>query len=106
MANPYIGKIPNPPAKAGSISVRISTWKGKNHYKAGTITRKMENGSMRAEQIIVGSQNWSSGGNDYNDENLISIQNLNSDVKAAKMFNQEFDTRLWVQSRDERPRVR
>lgn len=105
MANPYIGKIPNPPAKAGTISVRISTWKGKNHYKAGTITRKMANGTMRAEQIILGSQNWSSGGNDYNDENLISIQNLNSDVKAAKMFNQEFDTRLWMKSRDERPRV-
>lgn len=102
MNNPYIGKVGVAPAKAGSISVRISTWTGKNHYKAGTLTRKLPNGQMRAEEIIVGSQNWSSGGNDNNDENLISIQNLNSDVKAAKMFNQEFDTRLWVKSREEK----
>lgn len=105
MKNPYIGKVVNPPEKPGSISVRISTWKGKNHYKAGTLTRRHADGSMRAEQIIVGSQNWSSGGNDQNDENLISIQNLEKDVKAAAMFNKEFDTRLWIKSRDERPRL-
>jgi phosphatidylserine/phosphatidylglycerophosphate/cardiolipin synthase-like enzyme len=105
MKNPYVGKIANPPAKIGSISVRISTWKGKNHYKVGTLTRKLSDGSMRAEQIILGSQNWSSGGNDQNDENLISIQNLQNDVKAAAMFNKEFDNRLWVKSRDERPRL-
>jgi len=105
MDNPYIGKILNAPKKPGSISVRISTWKGKNHYKAGTITRRLDNGTLRAEQIIVGSQNWSSGGNDYNDENLISIQNTDKDVEAAVLFNKEFDTRLWVKSRDERPRL-
>jgi len=105
MDNPYIGKILNAPKKAGSISVRISTWKGKNHYKAGTITRRLDNGTLRAEQIIVGSQNWSSGGNDYNDENLVSIQNTDKDVEAAVLFNKEFDTRLWVKSRDERPRL-
>lgn len=105
MKNPYIGKVANPPSKLGAISVRISTWKGKNHYKVGTLTRKLSNGSLRAEQIILGSQNWSSGGNDANDENLISIQNLGKEVKAAAMFNKEFDTRLWVKSRDERPRI-
>lgn len=105
MKNPYIGKVANPPAKTGAISVRISTWKGKNHYKVGTLTRKLADGTMRAEQIILGSQNWSSGGNDANDENLISIQNLQKDVKAAAMFNKEFDNRLWVKSRDERPRL-
>lgn len=103
MNNPYIGKISKAPAKPGTISVRISTWAGKNHYKAGTLTRRMADGSMRAEQIIVGSQNWSSGGNDFNDENLISIQNLSHEVKAATMFNKEFDTRLWAKSKDERP---
>ncbi|MFA6237846.1 MAG: phospholipase D-like domain-containing protein [Bacteriovorax sp.] len=102
MNNPYIGKISSPPVKPGNISVRISTWKGKNHYKAGTLTRRLPDGEMHAEQIIVGSQNWSGGGNDANDENLISIQNLASDVPAAKMFNQEFDTRLWAKSREER----
>ena len=102
MPNPYIGKVGSD-VTPGKISYRVSTWTGKNHYKAGTLTRKRADGSMHAEQIIVGSQNWSSGGNDYNDENLISIQNLETDVKAAEMFNHEFDTRLWVKSKDEKP---
>ena len=77
MKNPYIGRVGLPSGTLpGAISVRSSTWKGKNHYKVGSLSRKMPNGEMRAEQIIVGSQNWSSGGNDNNDENLISIQNL------------------------------
>lgn len=105
MENPYLGKVANPPKNPGTISVRISTWKGKNHYKAGTLTRRLADGRLHAEQIIVGSQNWSSGGNDYNDENLISIQNLEKDVPAAAMFNKEFDTRLWAKSKDERPRL-
>lgn len=105
MENPYLGKVAVIPKKPGTISVRISTWKGKNHYKAGTLTRRLSDGRLHAEQIIVGSQNWSSGGNDYNDENLISIQNLEKDVQAAAMFNHEFDTRLWVKSKDERPRL-
>lgn len=104
MKNPYLGKIKSPPAKAGNIFVKVSTWAGKNHYKAGTLSRRLPSGAMLAEQIILGSQNWSSGGNDKNDENLISIQNLKRDVVAAKMFNQEFDNHLWVKSRNERPR--
>lgn len=101
MENPYANKFENVGVKPGKISYRVSTWTGKNHYKAGTLTRKLANGKMLPEQIIVGSQNWSSGGNDFNDENLISIQNLNYGVKAAAMFNTEFDTRLWVKSKEE-----
>lgn len=101
MPNPYIKKDVTP----GKITVRVSTWTGKNHYKAGTLTRRQPDGSMLAEQIIVGSQNWSSGGNDFNDENLVAIQNLKSDVEAAKLFNHEFDTRLWVKSKEEKPRT-
>ena len=101
MPNPYINKFDNVGVTPGKISYRVSTWTGKNHYKAGTLTRRLGNGLMRPEQIIVGSQNWSSGGNDYNDENLISIQNINYGVKAAEMFNTEFDTRLWVKSKEE-----
>jgi hypothetical protein len=105
MKNPYIGRVGLASnEKIGAITVRSSTWKGKNHYKVGTLTRRQINGEMKAEQIIVGSQNWSGGGNDSNDENLISIQNLKDDVKAAKMFNHEFDTRLWIKSREEKPR--
>lgn len=103
MQNPYIGKT-GYKGTPGKISYRVSTWTGKNHYKAGTLSRRQTDGSYKAEQIIVGSQNWSSGGNDYNDENLVSIQNLNSDVKAAAMFNHEFDTRLWPKSKEEKAR--
>ena len=106
MKNPYLGKVGlTADQKAGAISVRVSTWPGKNHYKVGTLTRRQINGKMNAEQIIVGSQNWSSAGNDNNDENLLSIQNLQTDVPAAKIFNHEFDTRLWVKSRAEKPRI-
>lgn len=101
MTNPYINKFDNVGVTPGKISYRVSTWSGKNHYKAGTLTRKLANGKMRAEQIIVGSQNWSAGGNDYNDENLISIQNLKTDVKSAVLFNNEFDNRLWEKSKEE-----
>lgn len=101
MENPYANKFENVGVTPGKISYRVSTWTGKNHYKAGTLTRRLGNGKMRPEQIIVGSQNWSSGGNDFNDENLISIQNLNYGVKAAAMFNTEFDTRLWEKSKEE-----
>lgn len=103
MPNPYIKKLSDQGIKPGKISVRVSTWPGKNHYKAGTITRKKADGSMVAEELIVGSQNWSGGGNDFNDENLISIQNTILGVKAAQLFNHEFDTRLWVKSREEKP---
>lgn len=103
MPNPYIGKVGLPSGvQPGAITVRTSNWKGKNHYKVGSLSRKLLNGKMRAEQIIIGSQNWSSGGNDYNDENLISIQNLSSDVESAKAFNHEFDNRLWIKSRPAR----
>jgi phosphatidylserine/phosphatidylglycerophosphate/cardiolipin synthase-like enzyme len=104
MPNPYIGNLNIGNINPGKISYRVSTWTGKNHYKAGSLTRRLANGSMHAEQIIVGSQNWSSGGNDYNDENLVSIQNLKTDVVAAAKFNEEFDTRLWLKSKEERPK--
>lgn len=82
--------------------MKLSTWAGKNHYKVGSLTRRHAQGEMIAEEIILGSQNWSSGGNDFNDENLVSIQNVRSGVPAAKQFNDEFDRRLWVKSAFER----
>lgn len=53
----------------------------------------------------MGSQNWSGGGNDSNDENLISILNFNKDIQAAKLFNNEFDNHLWIKSREEKARL-
>ncbi len=97
MPNPYTRFVKRNGAP-GKILVRTSTWEGKNHYKVGTLTRKLPTGEMFAEQIIVGSQNWSSGGNDANDENLMSIQNLVTPVRAAELFNQEFDNHIWKES--------
>lgn len=97
MPNPYAGKL-TPNVKPGKITVKISGWQGKNHHKVGTLTRKLPGGKWFAEQIIVGSQNWSSGGNDSNDENLVSIQNKSKQVPAAVAFNKEFETHLWKNS--------
>lgn len=83
---------------ADAIQVRVNTWPGLNHYKVGSLTRNDGDSKKAvAEEIIIGSQNWSTDGNDDNDENLISIQNF-SGVPAAKAFNTEFDSHLWVKS--------
>lgn len=100
--NPYLDKVVRENGvQPGTITVRSSTWDGKNHYKVGTLTRALPNGKKLAEQIILGSQNWSSGGNDHNDENLLAVQNLNTNVPAAVEFNKEFDSHLWPNSRPE-----
>lgn len=97
--NPFLDLIH--PRVPGSIQVRVSTWSGKNHYKAGSLSRKQSNGSVRTEELIFGSQNWSSGGNDENDENVVSIQNLRRPVPSADAFNDEFDHHLWTEAREE-----
>ena len=110
--NPYLGKVGLPDwIQPGKISIKVSNWDGKNHYKVGSLTRgvvdytlKTITPAVHAESIVIGSQNWSSGGNDENDENLISIQNKSKDVDAAVKFNQEFDTHLWPLGRIEGPR--
>ncbi len=104
--NPYIGKVglTSSQSVGRAVFVRISGWAGKNHYKAATLTRSTKDSKGRAvmhpEEYIVGSQNWSSGGNDKNDENLISIQSLSPSVPvvSAAGFNAEFDKRLWTSS--------
>ncbi len=107
MPNPYLDKVARPEGVApGKISVRISKWEGKNHYKVGSLSRLQANGSYIDEQIIIGSQNWSSGGNETNDENLVAIMNVKESVPSAKAFNHEFDTRLWPGSREAGPRRR
>ena len=97
--NPYLKHTETTLKTAGTLEVRVSNWEGKNHYKTGTLERRQEDGSYIVEQIIVGSQNWSTGGNDHNDENLISIQHFTKNVIAGQTFNSEFDDQLWKNSR-------
>lgn len=92
----------NPYEQGSNIEIRTSTWKGMNHHKTATLTRKLKNGNMSAEIFIIGSQNWSLSGNDENDENMISIRNLERDIPAALAFNEHFDERLWVKSVDKK----
>ncbi len=95
-ASPYAipGQVP------GKLQFYFSTWKGLNHHKTATITRRQPDGSMLAEILLVGSQNWSAKGNDENDENMLSIRNRVSGVPAAQAFNEEFDSRILPAARD------
>jgi phosphatidylserine/phosphatidylglycerophosphate/cardiolipin synthase-like enzyme len=86
-ANPYMEALCKSGVRPGNLSIKVSGWEGKNHYKAGTLTRK----TGVVEAMIVGSQNWSNGGNDSNDENMVSIQNKRIGVRMGRQFNLEFE---------------
>ncbi len=73
-------------------------WK-QNHQKIGLLLRNI-GGHYRAEQLIVGSQNWSSSGNDKNDENLIALRNENEGLRAGSAFDEHFSTFLWPRAVD------
>ncbi len=86
--NPYTdNETPN-------FEFRIENWSKWNHMKIATLTRR--NGL--AEVITVGSQNWSSSGNNKNDENVVTVRNLTRDVPAAVAFNKFFDDNIWTRS--------
>ena len=99
-ANLLDGKNPYDPSGASSanIEVRLSGWRGLNHHKTGVLLRNLGGGKYRAEEIILGSQNWSGEGNDTNDENMIAIRNRFQDVPAAAAFAKEFDEHIWKAS--------
>lgn len=86
------------PSATHNVEIRLSTWNKLNHHKTATLTRTLPNGKTRAEVLIVGSQNWSSSGNDQNDENNLTIRNTATGVEAAEQFNEHFDRRLWPAS--------
>ncbi|MBS1983324.1 MAG: hypothetical protein JST16_04055 [Bdellovibrionales bacterium] len=94
--NPYVDRVDRQGTPVGKLDIRLSGWNGLNHLKVGTLTRKLSDGSERAEVIALGSQNWSESGNDSNDENMLTIRNRSKDLKLAADFNQFFDSKLWV----------
>lgn len=91
-ANPYAEKT------LGSVQVRKNDWKGLNHHKTATLTRRLSDGSYQPEVIVIGSQNWSQTGNDINDENMVTIRNKTKVLSIMSAFNAEFDERLWPSS--------
>jgi phosphatidylserine/phosphatidylglycerophosphate/cardiolipin synthase-like enzyme len=101
---PYNLSQPNPYAIAGQapgkLAYYFSTWRGLNHHKTATITRRLPGGGHVAEILLVGSQNWSATGNDENDENMLVIRNRAHGVPAAQAFNDEFDRHLVPAARD------
>ncbi|MES2801530.1 MAG: phospholipase D-like domain-containing protein [Bdellovibrionota bacterium] len=90
----------NPYAKnpKGSVEVRKNNWSGLNHHKSATLSRRQADGSLRAEIIVVGSQNWSQTGNDINDENMLTVRNKTKELDVMRAFNQEFDQKMWPSS--------
>lgn len=109
MKNPVANVFEQNPYAVGSrmktalpISTRISTWlnNGLNHHKTASLTRHLSGGKYRVETLIVGSQNWSASGNDGNDENMVTIRNLKTDVAGGLEFNQDFDQNLWPLAQD------
>lgn len=66
-----------------------NSWK-QNHQKIGVLLR-----GAKAEQLIFGSQNWSSSGNDKNDENLMALSKAGGTLKIAEAFNKHFTGYLW-----------
>lgn len=69
-------------------------WK-QNHQKVGLLLRKQKNGRHLPTDLIVGSQNWSSSGNDINDENLIAFTNTTQGLTIGSDFEKHFENFLW-----------
>lgn len=83
---------------SGKIEVRLNDWKGLNHHKSATLTRKQADGQYFPEVLVVGSQNWSQSGNDLNDENMVIIRNRTKALDITAAFNKEFDEKMWPSS--------
>lgn len=82
----------------GLVEIRKNTWNGLNHHKTATLSRRQKDGTYKAETITIGSQNWSTSGNDLNDENVVTITNRSKALKIMDAFNREFDEKIWPSS--------
>jgi len=68
--------------RAAGIPVKVETWGGKMHMKSAVID---------GETVITGSMNWTSAGDDTNDENVVIVH---SEAMAAQ-YSAFFD-QLWA----------
>ena len=69
---------------------RGEIWK-QNHQKIGMLLRKQPNGKLVAEHFLFGSQNWSEGGNDGSDENMMAISRVNNSLPIGDKFLEHFN---------------
>lgn len=90
----------------GKLEIRHTNWGAgnMNHHKTASLARKTPRG-MLAQQLIVGSQNWSLPGNDENDENMLSIRNVKNGLAAAKAFSEHFDSMIWPTGKTVEPEL-
>lgn len=84
--NPYR----DPKVPLGRLNIYLDEWPGLLHVKAGSLTRIID-GASRVIMLIVGSQNWSIGGNDENDENMVTIKNVERELPQLVRFNRYFE---------------
>ena len=75
---------------AGTLKVLESLWDGLDHTKIMTVSRPLADGHEHAVAMILGSQNWSTQGNDANDENMMTLTNTTTGVAMGDAFNQYF----------------
>ena len=79
----------------GKLEIKHTDWGAGNmdHHKSATLTRKTPRG-MVAHALVVGSQNWSTAGNDENDENMLVLRNPEG-LQIVKDYNTHFDALIW-----------
>lgn len=96
--NPF----PSIASRMGKLELRYNNWRGLNHMKTATLERseRLANGTVKKKTVmlIVGSQNWTAGGNDENDENMITIRNLKKSITIGDAYNKYFDAHVWPHS--------
>ena len=68
--------------RAAGIPVKVEGWGGKMHMKSAMID---------GHTVITGSMNWTTAGNDTNDENVVIVH----DDALAAQYGEFFDT-LWA----------
>jgi len=89
--NPYVTKEVTP----GELLIYFEMWDGQRlqHSKSASLTRKI-NGRNKIILLTIGSQNWSIGGNDKSDENMVTIRNTKTQLPQFKEYNQFFENLL------------
>lgn len=78
------------PSIAFNNKAKGEVWK-QNHQKIGLLMRKQTDGTLKPEHFIFGSQNWSEGGNDESDENMMAISRRDGDLPIGSEFASHFE---------------
>jgi len=69
--------------RAAGIPVKVENWGGKMHMKSAVID---------GETIISGSMNWTTAGDDDNDENVVILHSTELGAQYTEFFQQTWDS--------------